>query len=67
MRDARLDSGPIVLPRMARAYPLNGRFFTEMGPSNLCYHARLRVGRYIWRGKRPTRFAPEARATRRPR
>ena len=26
------------------------------GASYLCYHARLRVGRYIWRGKRRTRF-----------
>src|SRR5215212_10681841 len=28
------------------------------GAARLCYHARLRVGRYIWRGRRPTPFCP---------
>jgi hypothetical protein len=35
--------------------------FHRDDPSYLCYHTWLRVGRYIWRGKRPTLLAPLCR------
>jgi hypothetical protein len=55
MRNARLVSKLTVPPRKARAHTRRGAGSQCHRDSRLCYHARLRVGRYIWRGRRPTR------------
>jgi hypothetical protein len=35
------------------------RHFSQIEETSyLCYHARPRVGRYIWRGRRPALFVP---------
>jgi hypothetical protein len=55
-RGAQLDSEAIVLPRKVRARTLMGACSQRDRDSHLCYHARLRVCRCIWRGRRPTPF-----------
>ena len=53
---ARLDYDRILAPGWAKPMAQMGPFSQRDRDSHLCYHARLRVGRRIWRGRRPTPF-----------
>jgi hypothetical protein len=58
IRSVRLNSG-VDCNRAANKRILQMRDFSQRGAeaaSHLCYHARLRVGRCIWRGRRRTLF-----------